>query len=168
MKNLKFLIAALICAVLMITHTAAAYAKEIGVVDLTKVLENYTLAQEVSADLNVKKAELEKFVVDAQEKIKNSTSPLEKKNTEEKLSEQFNINPDLGAFGGWWITNDYKNTILNRLMRFKFVYVLQNHYRLHNVIHWHKGKRGEQLGFLPHYELNYDPKNWVDEIKNLW
>jgi anaerobic magnesium-protoporphyrin IX monomethyl ester cyclase len=78
--------------------------------------------------------------------------------------EQFNIHPDYGAFGGWWITKDYKNTILHRLMRFKFVYVLQNHYRLHNVIHWHEGKRGEQQGFLPHYELTYDPANWRDEI----
>jgi len=77
---------------------------------------------------------------------------------------RFNIHKDPGAFGGWWITKDYKNTILHRLMRFKMVYVLQNHYRLHNTIHWHHGKRGEQQGFLPHYELNYNPENWVDEI----
>ena len=78
--------------------------------------------------------------------------------------DRFNIHNDPGAFGGWWITKDYKNTILHRLMRFKFVYVLQNHYRLHKVTHWHKGKRGEQQGFLPHYELNYNPNNWVNEI----
>jgi len=78
--------------------------------------------------------------------------------------DRFNIHKDPGAFGGWWITKDYKNTILHRLMRFKMVYVLQNHYRLHNVIPQHDGKRGEQQGFLPHYELNYDPNNWVDEI----
>ncbi len=91
MKIFKLLIATLICAVLTLSQATAAYAKETGVVDLTKVLENYTFAQEVSADLNVKKAELEKFVVEAQEKIKKSASPVEKKNIEEKLSEQFNI-----------------------------------------------------------------------------
>jgi len=74
-----------------------ASAKSPGVVDLTKVIENYTKAQEVSADLKVKETELQKFIADAQKKINDAKTPLEKKNIEEKLSEEFNIKRNVFA-----------------------------------------------------------------------
>lgn len=91
MKNLKLFISTLICAGMLIFCASAANAKGIGVVDLGKIIENYTKAQEVTADLKVKEAELEKFVQGAQDQIKNANTPVEKKNLEEKLAEQFNI-----------------------------------------------------------------------------
>jgi len=91
MKKLRLLISTLICMVVFVSCTSAASAKDFGVVDLNKVIENYTKAQEVTADLKVKEAELQKFVVEAQKQLKEADTPVEKKNLEEKLGEQFNI-----------------------------------------------------------------------------
>lgn len=68
-------------------------------------------------------------------------------------------------FGGNWITKDWSNTIAHRVIRYKSVYILQNHYRLHKVRPQLIGQRGEQLGFLTHYNLTYNVDNWVDDVK---
>jgi len=68
-----------------------AKAGDFGVVDLTKVVDNYTESQKLTAELKVKESELQKFLIDAQNKVKNAKTPLEKKNLEEKLGEEFNI-----------------------------------------------------------------------------
>jgi Skp family chaperone for outer membrane proteins len=71
-----------------------AFAQQIGVVDLDKVVNNYSKAQDVSADLKVKEAELQKFLADAQKQLKDATSPVEKKNLEDKLTQQFKSKSD--------------------------------------------------------------------------
>lgn len=91
MKKFKLFITSLLCMIVFLSCSAIANAKETGVIDLNKIIENYTEAQEIAADLKVKESELQKFVVEAQEKIKDAKSPVEKKNLEEKLGEQFNI-----------------------------------------------------------------------------
>jgi hypothetical protein len=68
-------------------------------------------------------------------------------------------------FGGSWITEDWSNTVAHRVIRYKSVYILQNHYRLHKVRPELIGQRGEQLGFLTHYNLIYDVDNWIDDVK---
>ena len=78
--------------------------------------------------------------------------------------DRFNICHNQGAFGAWWITNDWKNTIAHRVMRYKFTYMLLNHYRMCKVRPEHLGKRGEETGFLSHYSLTYDIENWIDDI----
>lgn len=65
------------------------FASEVGVVDLDNILANYTKAQDISADLKVKEADLNKFVVDAQKKLNSASTPLEKKNLEDKLTNDF-------------------------------------------------------------------------------
>ncbi|EKE03030.1 MAG: hypothetical protein ACD_20C00287G0013 [uncultured bacterium] len=71
----------------------ASYA-EVAVVDLDKVISNYSKAQDVSADLKVKEAELQKFLADAQKQLKNATSPVDKKNLETKLTNEFKTKAD--------------------------------------------------------------------------
>jgi len=66
-----------------------SYAQQVGVVDLDKIVNNYSKAQDVSADLKVKEAELQKFLAEAQKQLKDAPSPVEKKNLEEKLTQQF-------------------------------------------------------------------------------
>lgn len=90
MKNLK-LLAVLLCLLVFTSLSSAVKAEEIGVVDMAKVGENYTVAQEVAADLKVKEKELQEFALEAQKKIKSAQTPLEKKNLEEKLVTEFNI-----------------------------------------------------------------------------
>lgn len=76
--------------------------------------------------------------------------------------DRFNIHKEY--YGDKWRSTDWTNTIAHRAMRYKFVQVLLNHYRFHNVRKKFKGWRGEQQGFLPHYNLTYDVANWHDDI----
>jgi len=71
-----------------------AFAQQVGVVDLDRIVNNYSKAQDVSADLKVKEAELQKFLADAQKQLKDTTSPVEKKNLEDKLTQQFKAKSD--------------------------------------------------------------------------
>ena len=91
MKMLKRFIVLVAVMTVVLGYSAKSFAAGTAVVDLDKIRENYTKAQELSADLKVKETELQKFVADAQKQIQEAKSPLEKKNLEEKLGEQFNI-----------------------------------------------------------------------------
>jgi len=90
MQKLR-LISALICLAVIISFSSTAMASKLGIVDLGKVIENYSEAQEVTADLKVKEKELQQFVLDAQKQIKAAKTPVEKNNLEKQLGEQFNI-----------------------------------------------------------------------------
>ncbi|MEI7473913.1 MAG: OmpH family outer membrane protein [bacterium] len=89
MNNLKKLFASFVFVAVTMFVGMAANADTIGVVDLDKILANYTKAQSVSADLQVKEAELQKFIADAQKQLKTAATPLEKKNLEDKLTQDF-------------------------------------------------------------------------------
>ena len=91
MKMFKRAIVLLAVMSVMLGYSAKSYAVGTAVVDLDKIRENYTVSQELSADLKIKESELQKFVADAQKQIQEAKTPLEKKNLEEKLGEQFNI-----------------------------------------------------------------------------
>jgi Skp family chaperone for outer membrane proteins len=91
LKNIKLLVASLAVVSILSSFSSKADAGQFGVVDLNKVVDNYSKAQEVTADLKMKEAELQKFLDDAQNKIKAAASPVEKKGLESKLGEQFNI-----------------------------------------------------------------------------
>ena len=91
MKKFKLLALTLISLFVFTTFSTATEAKDMGVVDLNKVIDNYTEAQKVAADLKVKENELQSFVEEAQKKIKDGKTPVEKKNLEDKFSEEFNI-----------------------------------------------------------------------------
>jgi len=91
MKMFKRTIVLLAVMSVIFGYSAKTYAVGTAIVDLDKIRENYTAAQELAADLNVKETELKKFVEEAQKQVQNAKTPLEKKNLEEKLGEQFNI-----------------------------------------------------------------------------
>lgn len=78
-------------AAVVIGFSAKSSAEGFAVVNLDKIKDNYTAAQELTADMNVKEAELKKFLDDAQKQIQNAKTPLEKQNLQDKLGEQFNI-----------------------------------------------------------------------------
>jgi len=93
MKKFNFKRTVVLLAVmsLMIGYSNKSNAGGTGVVDLDKIRDNYSAAQELTAELNVKEAELKQFITDAQKQIQDAKTPLEKKNLEEKLSRQFDI-----------------------------------------------------------------------------
>jgi anaerobic magnesium-protoporphyrin IX monomethyl ester cyclase len=75
--------------------------------------------------------------------------------------ERFGISP--GLFGGKWFTTDWRNTIAHRIIRYKAVYVLLNHYREHRVRPNLQGVGGRNE-FLTHHTLEYDVDQWVEKI----
>lgn len=89
MNNLIKLSVSFVFVVMTMFISLTASADTIGVVNLDKIMANYTKAQGVLADLQVKDAELKKFVADAQKQLKDTSTPVEKKNMEEKLSNEF-------------------------------------------------------------------------------
>jgi Skp family chaperone for outer membrane proteins len=91
MNLIKYFLITLTVAAVFSFAGAKAFAANIGKVDLDKVVSSYTKAQDVSADLKVKEAELQKFLADAQKKLKDTTSPVERKNLEDKLTQEFQI-----------------------------------------------------------------------------
>ncbi len=91
MKNFKLFISFMAALLVLSSFSAQAKSGDFGVVDLSKVVDNYTEAQKVSADLKVKETDIQKFLLDAQKKVKAAKTPLEKKNLEEKFGEEFNI-----------------------------------------------------------------------------
>lgn len=72
--------------------------------------------------------------------------------------EKFNISHV--NWGTQWVSNDYTNTGLHRLIRLKSLNIVMNHMRRHNV---HQ-TRVERPGVESHYTLDYDPLNQHDDI----
>ena len=102
---MKFIKTAFVTAAIALTlgfSANIASAETIGVVDLDKVINSYTKAQNVSAELKVKEAELQKFLADAQKKLKDTASPLDRKNLEDKLTAEFKTKSD--AYRNYQVT----------------------------------------------------------------
>lgn len=91
MKKFKKLIVLLAVLLVIVGNSGKSSAAGTAVVDLDKIRENYSAAQVLSADLKIKESELQKFITTAQKQVQDAKTPLEKKNLEEQLGEQFNI-----------------------------------------------------------------------------
>lgn len=94
MGNLKKFLTVLGVVGALALSTLGSFASEIGVVNLDDVLAGYSKAQDVSADLKVKEAELQKFLADAQKQLKDAATPVERKNLEAKLTDEFKQRSD--------------------------------------------------------------------------
>ena len=87
-----------------------------------------------------------------------------------------NLNPDTplsqnredfgvsrGHWAGHWVSNDYSNTIIHRVVRYKSIFVVLNHMRL-GVDLPEQHLRLDRPGVNTHYELEYDRANLIDMI----
>jgi len=87
LKTTKFALAAVMGLTLL---TTAAFA-DIGVVDTDAILQKYSKGQELTAQSKEKEAALQKVREDLLTQLKagEKLSPVEKKNLEDKLNQQF-------------------------------------------------------------------------------
>lgn len=76
---------------LMMTASAAVWAENIGVVDTQVVTQQYTKAQTASAEVRTREQDLQKYKDNLLKQLKagEKLSPVEKKNLEDKLNNQF-------------------------------------------------------------------------------
>ena len=73
----------IVAVVSMLLPNLDAFGQEMAVVDVSKIVSNYSKAQDVSMDLKVKEAELKTMVAEAEKSIK-SANVSEQKGLEEK------------------------------------------------------------------------------------
>jgi outer membrane protein len=114
MKVLKSLVITL-AVLLTASFSNVAQASGTAVVDLEKLLASYQVAQNVSAEMKVQEAELQKFLADAQKQLQNAKTPVDKKNLEAKLSQQFQVKSDAYRNVQMQKWKEIENNILNSI-----------------------------------------------------
>lgn len=88
MKSLKKIFITL-AIISMVSFSGLHSFADTGVVDLDKVINNYSKYLDFAADMKVKQADVEKFVADTNIQLKDAKTPLEKKNLEEKATKDY-------------------------------------------------------------------------------
>jgi Skp family chaperone for outer membrane proteins len=83
-KTLTVIFVAAIISIL--TFNTSAFAEQIGVIDLNKILQNYTKSESARVDLKSKKADLQKFVENARKIVEAAKTTTAKKSLEDKYN----------------------------------------------------------------------------------
>ncbi len=88
MNNTQKMLGALLVSIIL---TGAAFADSVGVVDMQEISQKYSKAQDVANQVKDKEDELQKLrdSLATQLKAGEKLSPVEKKNLEDKLNNQF-------------------------------------------------------------------------------
>lgn len=86
----KILLAMALMATAFLTSSGAFAEQQIGYVDMTKILNSYSKAQEVSSNVKAQQEELQKMINDARTQVSSAKSDKEKAALEKKLTEQIN------------------------------------------------------------------------------
>lgn len=75
-------------AVLLALAILPAGAEVIGIVDFDKVVDNYTKVKVVTDEMSDKYTEIQRYSLDKEREYKKITTPLERKNFEEKTAKE--------------------------------------------------------------------------------
>lgn len=82
-----------LCTMIMTTAVMlsanVANAGGIGYIELGKVLRNYNYAQQISTEVKNRDIAIQKFMTEANQKINDAKTPVDKKNLEQKYSAEF-------------------------------------------------------------------------------
>lgn len=87
MKHLKTIISLAAITISVLISNTGVFAEEIGTVDISKIVNNYSKAQEVVADLKIRESELQKFVAEARKDLKLNTA-ADKKVLEDRYNKE--------------------------------------------------------------------------------
>jgi len=86
-KHLKTIISLAAITISVLISNTGVFAEEIGTVDISKIVNNYSKAQEVVADLKIRESELQKFVAEARKDLKLNTA-ADKKVLEDRYNKE--------------------------------------------------------------------------------
>ncbi|MDD3419921.1 MAG: OmpH family outer membrane protein [Candidatus Gastranaerophilales bacterium] len=86
--NLVLVVALFICT------NIAAMAENIGVIDVTQVWEQYNASVKIDKAADAKDVELEKYLLEKKRLIAEGSSPVERKNLEDKYAKEFQTKVD--------------------------------------------------------------------------
>ena len=91
MRYLNIFSGILICSLILIN---SAFAEPVNVVDIGKVVQNYSKAQEAKADLKIKEDEIQKLLEDAKTTLKSAKSLDEQKKLKDKYNKNLKLKKD--------------------------------------------------------------------------
>jgi hypothetical protein len=75
--------------------------------------------------------------------------------------ERFGVTRQDWSWG--WATQDMRNTVFHRFMRFKFTNILLEQFRLHRTVRSYE-QHHQYPDLKNQYSIQYDPANWMDMI----
>lgn len=75
--------------------------------------------------------------------------------------ERFGVSAQDWSWG--WCTQDMRNTVFNRFIRFKCANILLEQFRLHNMKKWYN-TNPQYPDLRNQYTIEYDPANWAQSI----
>jgi len=90
----KILNVLLVAAFVLCANCAAMAADDIGVIDITTVWDKYEKSVKISKTADEKDVELEKFLLDKKRLIAQGTTPVERKNLEDRYAKEFQLKVD--------------------------------------------------------------------------
>ena len=90
----KILNVLLVLSFVLCANCAAMAAEDIGVIDITSVWDKYQKSVSISKSADERDVELEKFLLDKKRLIAQGSTPVERKNLEDKYAKEFQLKVD--------------------------------------------------------------------------
>jgi len=84
----KFIISLAVMGTMLCANLGAFASQTIGFVDMSKILSNYTKAQEISNNVKNQQTEIQKMITEARNQVQSAQNDQEKTELEKKLSEE--------------------------------------------------------------------------------
>ena len=84
----KFIISLSVIGTMFCANLGASASQTIGFVDMTKILGNYTKAQEITNEIKDQQNEIQKMITDARAQVSEAKTDTERAELEKKLSEE--------------------------------------------------------------------------------
>lgn len=91
---MKKLFNLVLAVALFLCTNIAAMAENIGVIDVTQVWEQYSASVKIDKAADAKDVELEKYLLEKKRLIAEGSSPVERKNLEDKYAKEFQTKVD--------------------------------------------------------------------------
>ena len=103
---MKKILSILLVAMFILCAKTTALATEIGVIDITMVWDKYEKSVKIDKAADEKDVELEKFLIEKKRLIAQGSTPVERKNLEDKYLKEFQLKVD--ETKKWYATEQQK------------------------------------------------------------
>ncbi len=103
---MKKILSILLVAMFILCAKTTALATEIGVIDITMVWDKYEKSVKIDKAADEKDVELEKFLLEKKRLIAQGSTPVERKNLEDKYLKEFQLKVD--ETKKWYATEQQK------------------------------------------------------------
>jgi Skp family chaperone for outer membrane proteins len=103
---MKKILSFILVAIIVLFAKTAAWAENIGVIDITMVWDKYEKSVKIDKSADEKDVELEKFLLEKKRLITQGATPVERKNLEDKYLKEFQLKVE--ETKKWYATEQQK------------------------------------------------------------